>query len=97
MIRFRWAVLVVWLVLFVAAGTASARLPDLLTNRFVLPGAESEKTGDVLETHFGQKPAGAFTIVVRGTVAIVVEPSGPSMTSCVGSTSSEYTSRCPHV
>jgi putative drug exporter of the RND superfamily len=66
MIRFRWAVLVVWLVLFVAAGAASARLPDLLTNRFVLPGAESEKTGDILETHFGQKPEGAFTIVVRG-------------------------------
>jgi RND superfamily putative drug exporter len=66
MIRFRWAVLVVWLVLFVAAGAAAAGLSDLLTNRFVLPGAESEKTGDVLEQHFGQKPEGSYTIVVRG-------------------------------
>ena len=66
MIRFRWAVLVVWLVLFAAAGYASMGLSDLLTNRFVLPGAESERTGDVLEAHFGQKPEGAFTIVVQG-------------------------------
>ena len=66
MIRFRWAVVVVWLVLFVAAGAAAAGLSDLLTNRFVLPGAESEKTGDVLEQHFGQKPEGSYTIVVRG-------------------------------
>ena len=66
MIRFRWAVLAVWLVLFAAAGYASMGLSDLLTNRFVLPGAESERTGDVLEAHFGQKPEGAFTIVVQG-------------------------------
>jgi RND superfamily putative drug exporter len=66
MIRFRWAVLAVWLVLFVAAGAAASGLPDLLTNRFVLPGAESEKTGDALEAHFGQKPEGAFTVVVKG-------------------------------
>jgi putative drug exporter of the RND superfamily len=66
MIRFRWAVLAVWLALFAAAGIAAMGLSDLLTNRFVLPGAESEKTGDVLEAHFGQKPEGAFTIVVQG-------------------------------
>src|SRR5829696_4836377 len=66
MIRFRWAVVAVWLVLFAAAGYASMGLSDLLTNRFVLPGAESERTGDVLEAHFGQKPEGAFTIVVQG-------------------------------
>jgi putative drug exporter of the RND superfamily len=66
MIRFRWAVLAVWLVLFAAAGAASSGLSDLLTNRFVLPGAESERTGDVLEDHFGQKPEGSFSIVVQG-------------------------------
>src|SRR5215211_7524483 len=66
MIRFRWAVVAVWLVLFVAAGAAASGLSDLLTNRFVLPGAESEKTGDVLEQHFGQNPEGSYTIVVRG-------------------------------
>jgi putative drug exporter of the RND superfamily len=66
MIRFRWAVLAVWLALLVAGGAAASGLSDLLTNRFVLPGAESEKAGDLLEAHFGQKPEGAFTVVVRG-------------------------------
>ena len=56
MIRLRWAVLAAWIVLLVAAGAASSGLSDLLTNRFVLPGAESEKAGSILEEHFGQKP-----------------------------------------
>ena len=66
MIRFRWAVLGAWLVLLVGAGAASSGLPDLLTNRFVLPGAESEKAGEILEQHFGQKPEGSFSLVVKG-------------------------------
>ena len=66
MIRFRWAVLAVWLVLFAGSGALSSGLSDLLTNRFVLPGAESEKTGDALAQHFGQKPEGSFSLVVRG-------------------------------
>src|SRR5688500_2046051 len=67
MIRFRWAVLAVWLAAFAAAGMASTGLSDLLTNRFVLPGAESDKARNVLQDHFGQKPEGAFTIVVETT------------------------------
>jgi RND superfamily putative drug exporter len=66
MIRFRWAVLAAWLVLFVAAGVASSGLSDLLTNRFVLPGAESEKAAQILKDHFGQKPEGSFSIVAKG-------------------------------
>ena len=75
MIRFRWMVLSVWLVAFIAAGAASAGLSDLLTNRFVLPGAESDKARNVLQDHFGQKPEGSFSIVVRtqegGAAAVV--------------------------
>ncbi|HEX2287119.1 MAG TPA: MMPL family transporter, partial [Gaiellaceae bacterium] len=66
MIRFRWAVLGAWIVLLVTAGAASSGLSDLLTNRFVLPGAESEKAGQILEQHFGQKPEGSFSLVVQG-------------------------------
>ena len=66
MIRFRWAVLAVWLVLFVVSGAAASGLSDLLTNRFVLPGSESEATADTLEEHFGQKPEGGFSVVVQG-------------------------------
>ena len=78
MIRFRWAVLAVWLVLFAAAGAASSGLSDLLTNRFVLPGAESEQTGDVLEEHFGQKPEGSFSIVVQGPAGSAQELVAPT-------------------
>ena len=49
MIRFRWAVLAVWLVAVIAAGSASAGLSDLLTNRFALPGSESGGLGDADE------------------------------------------------
>jgi uncharacterized membrane protein YdfJ with MMPL/SSD domain len=66
MIRYRWAVLAVWLVAVLAAGAAASGLSDLLTNRFVLPGAESQKAADILEQHFGQRPEGSFTLVVKG-------------------------------
>jgi putative drug exporter of the RND superfamily len=77
MIRFRWAVLAVWLVLFAVSGALSSGLSDLLTNRFVLPGAESEKTGALLEDHFGQKPEGSFTVVARGAPGSAEELIGP--------------------
>src|SRR5262245_21753505 len=66
MIRFRWAVLGLWLVAVLAAGAAASGLSDLLTNRFILPGAESQKAADILEEHFGQRPEGSFTLVVKG-------------------------------
>jgi putative drug exporter of the RND superfamily len=65
MIRFRWAVLAVWLVAVLAAGAASSGLSDLLTNRFVLPGAESDQARNILQQHFGQKPEGSFSLVVQ--------------------------------
>ena len=77
MIRFRWAVLAVWLVAFVASGIAASGLSDLLTNRFVLPGSESDKARNVLQDHFGQKPEGSFSIVVKtseGGAAAAVQP-----------------------
>src|SRR5436190_17723603 len=64
MIRFRWAVFAAWVILFLVAGIASSGLSDLLTNRFALPGAESEKAADILKDRFGQKPEGSFTLVV---------------------------------
>jgi hypothetical protein len=53
-------------VIFVASGAAASGLSDLLTNRFVLPGSESERAADLLEANFGRKPEGSFTLVVRG-------------------------------
>jgi putative drug exporter of the RND superfamily len=87
MIRFRWAVLGAWIVILVTAGIASSGLPDLLTNRFVLPGAESEKAGEILEENFGQKPEGAFSIVVQGgpdSAQMLVEPTRAAATRAAG-------------
>jgi RND superfamily putative drug exporter len=78
MIRFRWVVLALWLALFVVSGVLSSGLSDLLTNRFVLPGAESEKTGTLLEDHFGQKPEGSFTVVVKGAPGSAPKLIGPA-------------------
>jgi RND superfamily putative drug exporter len=78
MIRFRWAVLAVWLVLLVVSGAVSSGLSDLLTNRFVLPGAESERAGEVLEQRFGQRPEGSFSIVVQGPPGSAQELRAPA-------------------
>jgi uncharacterized membrane protein YdfJ with MMPL/SSD domain len=67
MIRFRWAVLFVWIVAVLAAGAASVGLADLLTNRFLLPGTDSDKARNILQKNFGQKPEGSFSIVVKTT------------------------------
>ncbi|HET7856745.1 MAG TPA: MMPL family transporter, partial [Gaiellaceae bacterium] len=66
MIRFRWAVLGTWIVLFLAAGAASSGLSDLLTNRFTLPGSDSEDAATILKDQFGQKPEGSFSVVAKG-------------------------------
>src|ERR671914_1164564 len=88
MIRLRWAILGAWLVLLVVGGAAASGLPDLLTNRFILPGAESEKAGKVLEENFGQKPEGAFSVVVQGkpgSAQSLVEPTRAAATRAAAS------------
>src|SRR5688500_6297847 len=65
-LRLRRYVLAAWIALLAVSGVAAAGLPDLLTNRFVLPGTESEREGELLEAHFGRQPEGAFSLVARG-------------------------------
>lgn len=64
-IRHRWLALGVWIVVFLAAGTASAKLGDLLTNRFTLPGTDTARAETILEDHFGQRTVGSFTLVAK--------------------------------
>jgi RND superfamily putative drug exporter len=66
MIRWRWAVLAAWIVVLVLSVGAMAGLSDLLTNRFTLPGTDTERTEDILGEHFGQKSTGSFSIIARG-------------------------------
>jgi RND superfamily putative drug exporter len=64
-LRHRWLVLGAWLVVFLVAGFASSRLADLLTNRFTLPGTDSERAEQILQDQFGQRSTGSFTVVVK--------------------------------
>src|SRR5580765_8430263 len=65
MIRFRWAVLTVWILAILAGGFAASGLSSLLTNRFALPGSDSEKAADILKSRFGEKPEGSFSLVAK--------------------------------
>ncbi|HJS69989.1 MAG TPA: MMPL family transporter [Gaiellaceae bacterium] len=77
MIRYRWAVLAVWAVVFLASAAATAGLSDLLTNRFTLPGTDTARAERILEEEFGQKTTGSFTIVARGEPGSARELAGP--------------------
>jgi uncharacterized membrane protein YdfJ with MMPL/SSD domain len=58
-------VLGAWVVVLAVSGAASSSLSGLLTNRFTLPGTDTERAETILEDHFGQRSTGAFTLVVR--------------------------------
>ncbi len=68
-LRYRWAVIAVWVVLFVAALAAISQLSDLLTNRFTLPGTDTERTERILEEEFGQTSTGSFILVAQADSA----------------------------
>ena len=62
----RGRVLAVWLVLFVLGGFGAANLGGLLSNRFSVPGSESERGLELLEDRMGVRSDGAFTLVAEG-------------------------------
>ncbi len=64
-LRHRFVVLAAWIVTFVVAGAASSKLSDLLTNRFTLPGTDSQRAERILQDRFGQRSTGSFTLVVE--------------------------------
>ena len=62
----RRRILAAWLVLFAFGGYAAANLGGLLTNRFSVPGAESERGLELLKDRMGDRSDGAFTLVAAG-------------------------------
>jgi RND superfamily putative drug exporter len=62
-IRHRRIVLAGWIVVFLAGGYASSKLNAILSNTFSVPGTASEQVRHTLQTHFGDRSDGSFTVV----------------------------------
>ncbi|MDP9294284.1 MAG: MMPL family transporter, partial [Actinomycetota bacterium] len=65
-IAHRKRILAAWVVLFLLGGFAAANLGGLLTNRFSVPGSESERGLELLKDRMGDRSDGAFTLVAEG-------------------------------
>jgi RND superfamily putative drug exporter len=64
-IRFRWAVVAAWLVVFVVSFMLAGGLADLFKSQQSLPGTDAQKVEEILGDNFDQKTYGSFTLVVR--------------------------------
>jgi RND superfamily putative drug exporter len=64
-IRARMVVLALWLTALVAGVIGAGRLSPLLAGSFAVPGTESDHARQLLQTHFGERPDGTFTVVFR--------------------------------
>jgi uncharacterized membrane protein YdfJ with MMPL/SSD domain len=65
MVRNRWLVVAIWLVVLLAGGYSSGKLSDLLSNTFTMPGTDSERARTILKEHYGDRSDGSFTVVFR--------------------------------
>jgi uncharacterized membrane protein YdfJ with MMPL/SSD domain len=77
-LRHRRIVIGTWLVLLVAGGWAASGLADLLTNRFTLPGTDTDRVEQIMQKNFGQRSTGSFTFVAQAksgsSASDLVEP-----------------------
>jgi len=65
MLRHRWPVVAIWVVVLLAGGYSSSKLSSLLSNTFTMPGTDSERARTILERHYGDRSDGAFTVVFK--------------------------------
>src|SRR5919197_5990888 len=63
MLRNRWLVVAVWLVVLLAGGYANGKLSALLSYTFTTPGTDFELARTILRDHYGDRSDGAFTVV----------------------------------
>jgi putative drug exporter of the RND superfamily len=64
-LRFRVAVLALWLAVLVVGVWSTTRLSPLLSNSFAVPGTDSERARKILARNFGERTDGTFTVVFR--------------------------------
>jgi len=65
-VRHRGLILAGWLAVFVLGAAGAANLGGLLSNRFTVPGSESDRGLNILKDRMGDRSDGAFTLVVEG-------------------------------
>lgn len=64
-VRNRFAVIGVWLVLLIVGAFAGSKLNDHLTTSVSVPGSESEQADKILSHHFEENIEGTFTVVFK--------------------------------
>lgn len=64
-IRNRFAVVAVWLVLVILGLLADSKLNEHLTTSLAVPGTESAKADQILSEHFKENIEGTFTVILR--------------------------------
>jgi uncharacterized membrane protein YdfJ with MMPL/SSD domain len=64
-LRHRWPIIAFWLLVLLAGGYSSSKLPALLSNTFTMPGTDSERARAILQKHYGDRSDGSFTVVFR--------------------------------
>jgi uncharacterized membrane protein YdfJ with MMPL/SSD domain len=64
-LRFRVAVLGLWLAVVVVGVWSATRLSPLLSNSFAVPGTDSDRARTILTRNFGERTDGTFTVVFR--------------------------------
>jgi uncharacterized membrane protein YdfJ with MMPL/SSD domain len=67
--RLRWPIIGVWVAVVVASAVASSGLGDLLSNRFNLPGTDSERARIILQNHFGERNDSTAVLIVQARPA----------------------------
>jgi uncharacterized membrane protein YdfJ with MMPL/SSD domain len=75
-VRNRFAVIWVWLVLLIVGAFAGSKLNDHLTTSVSVPGSESEKADKILSHHFEENIEGTFTVVLKFKQSSIAEIDG---------------------
>ena len=69
LLRHRAQIVAIWLLITVVGLLAAGNLNQYLTTSLNVPGSESEKASQILNTNFGENTEGTFTVVYKYTNA----------------------------
>lgn len=76
LLRYRTPIVAIWLLITVVGLLAAGNLNQYLTTSLNVPGSDSEKASQILNTNFGENTEGTFTVVYKYTNATKEELAG---------------------